>query len=113
MLKNDKAFVFLLSHRSKNRIFIKKVTVSRKLTTLGAVGFLFLAAITTASFGIARILRDTKFIETAQNASVFNRIAAQPPAQNDIIIEDQQQGADDVAINTGGPADDTELDGED
>jgi len=112
MQKNDKAYVFFLSRRSKNRIFIKRVAVS-KATSFSAVGLLFLAAIAASVFGISRILIDTNFVETAQNASVFNRIAAQTPPQNDLIVEDQQQpSSDEVTLNEGGPANDMEFDGE-
>jgi murein DD-endopeptidase MepM/ murein hydrolase activator NlpD len=112
MQKNDKAYAFLLSHSFKNRIYIKRVAVSKKFVNFGTVGFLFLVSITAFSFGLSRILSNTNFLETASNASVFNRLAAQPPIQNDIVIEQQQPATDEVAVNSGGPADDTELDGE-
>jgi murein DD-endopeptidase MepM/ murein hydrolase activator NlpD len=112
MQKNDKAYVFLLSHKNKNRIFIKRAAVSKKLVNFGAVGFLFFTVITALSFGLIRVISNTNFIETASNASVFNRLSAQPPVHNEIIIENQQP-ADEVALNAGGPADDNELDGED
>jgi murein DD-endopeptidase MepM/ murein hydrolase activator NlpD len=113
MQKNDKAYVFVLSHRSKKRIYIKRVAVSKKLTNFSAVGLLFLAAITASTFGISRILSNTNFAETAQNVSVLNRIAAQPPVQNEIVIENQQQPSrDEIALDEGGPANDMELDGE-
>ncbi|MBV9243085.1 MAG: M23 family metallopeptidase [Acidobacteria bacterium] len=114
MLKNDKAYVFFLTHRSKSRIFIKRVEIARRFVNFGAVACVLFAVIAATSFGITRILSNTAFAETAQNASIFNRIAAQPPAQNDIIIENQQQPSDEeIALNSGGPANDTELDGED
>ncbi|MFL6375079.1 MAG: M23 family metallopeptidase [Pyrinomonadaceae bacterium] len=113
MQKNDKAYVFLLSHRSKNRIYIKRVAVSKKLTNFSTVGLLFLAAISAATFGISHILSNINLAETAQNASVFNRIAAQPPVQDDFIVENQKQPPHvEIAINEGGPANDMELDGE-
>ena len=113
MQKNDKTYVFFLTRRSKNRIFIRRVSVSKRLTSFSAVGLLFLAAITASAFGISRVLSDANLIETAQTASVFNRIAAQTPPQNDIVIEDQRQPSnDEVALNEGGPANDMELDGE-
>ena len=113
MQKNDKAFVFFLSGRSKNRIYIKRVAVPKKATSFTALGILFLVAITAATFGITRILSNTNFIETAQNASIFNRIAAQTPPKDDLIVENQQQpSSDEIAINEGGPANDMELDGE-
>jgi murein DD-endopeptidase MepM/ murein hydrolase activator NlpD len=112
MQKNDKAYVFFLSHRSKNRIFIKRVAVSKKVTNFSAVGFLFLAAITASTFGLSRVLSNTNFLASAQNASVFNRIGAQTPP-NDLIAENQQRpSSDEIAVNEGGPANDMELDGE-
>src|SRR5690349_21295173 len=95
MQKNDKTYVFFLSRRSKNRIYIKRVAVSKKATSFSALGILFLVAITAATFGISRILSNTNFLDTARNASVFNRIAAQTPPQNDLIVEDQQQPSND------------------
>ena len=113
MQKNDKAYVFFLSRRSKNRIYIKRVAVSKKVTNFSAVGFLFLAVITASTFGISRVLSSTDLVNTAQNASVFNRIAAQTPPQNDLVIENQQQPSnDEIVLNEGGPANDMELDGE-
>ena len=113
MQKNDKAFVFFLSRRSKNRIYIKRVAVSKKASTFSALGILFLVAITAAGVGVSQLLITTNFIETAQNVSIFNRIAAQTPPQNDLIVENQQQPtSDEIALNEGGPANDMELDGE-
>ena len=113
MQKNDKTYVFLLSHRSKNRIYLKRVAVSKKITNFSTVGLLFLVAITASTFGISRILTGTSLAETAGNASIFNRIGAQTPVQNEIIIENEQQpSSDEIALNEGGPANDMELDGE-
>jgi murein DD-endopeptidase MepM/ murein hydrolase activator NlpD len=113
MQKNDKAYVFLLSHRTKTRIFIKRVEVAKRKTSFGAIACLLFAAFAAASFGITQVLSNTNFVETARNASVFNRIAAQTPVQNEVIIENQQQASDDdISLNAGGPANDMELDGE-
>jgi murein DD-endopeptidase MepM/ murein hydrolase activator NlpD len=112
MQKSDKAFVFLLKNTSKDRIYIKRVAVSKKGVNLSAVGLLFLVAVTAFSFGLNRLMANSMLIETAREGSVFTRLSAQAPVQNDFIIENQQQ-ADEVALNAGGPADDNELDGED
>ena len=114
MQKNDKTHVFLLKHSSKNRIYIKRVAVSKKAVNFSAVGFLFLVTASAVSFGLSRLIATTNLAETAQNISVFNRLSAQPPVQNEIVIENQQQPSEDeIALNAGGPANDTELDGED
>src|SRR3954466_15946762 len=108
MQKNDKTHVFLLKHSSKNRIYIKRVAVSKRGINFSAVGFLFLITATAVSFGLSRLLATTNLVETAQNISVFNRLSAQPPVQNEIIIENQQQPSEDeIALNAGGPANDT------
>lgn len=113
MQKNDKTFVFLLSHKTKNRIYLKRVEVAKRSMTFGAVACLLFAAIAATSFGITRIIANASLAETARNASVFTRIAAQSPVQNEIIIENQQQAStDEVEPNAGGPANDMELDGE-
>jgi len=114
MQKNDKTHVFLLKHSSKKGIYIKRVAVSKRGINFSAVGSLLLITATAVTFGLTRLIATTNIAETAQNLSFFNRLSAQPPVQNEIIIEDQQQPTEDeIALNSGGPANDTELDGED
>lgn len=114
MQKNDKTHVFLLKHSSKKGIYIKRVAVSKRGINLSAVGSLLLITATAVTFGLTRLVATTNLAETAQNLSFFSRLSAQPPVQNEIIIENQQQPTEDeIALNSGGPANDTELDGED
>ena len=63
MQKNDKSYAFLLSHKSKSRIYIKRFVVSKRLVHFGSLAIFLLIGITTLGFGISRIVTNPAFAE--------------------------------------------------
>lgn len=115
MLKNDKSYAFLLSRSSKSRIYIKRVTVSKNLVHFGSVSALLCLGITISSLAVTNILNNPAFIDKVSNASFLTKLAAEPnrTANNLDTTQEQLAVAEEPALNSGGPADNLELDGED
>lgn len=114
MQKNDKAYAFLLSHSNKNRIYIKRVAVSKGLLHFGSVGVLLSGGLAIAILGLSTILSNPAFAETAA-ASITTEIAAEPAqteSQQVESIDYSRPQADEFAFNSGGPEEDNEADGE-
>ncbi len=113
MQKNDKAYAFLLSHSSKNRIYIRRVAVSKSLLHLGSVGVLLVGGLATAAVGFGTLLSSPTFAETA-GTSVTTQISAEPakPEQQLETIDYSRPQAGEYAFNSGGPEESNEEDGE-
>src|SRR5262249_54868729 len=100
MLKNDKSYTFLLSHSSRNRIYIKRFAVSKSLVHFGSVGvFLFLCT-AILGVGIGRIVETPVFAEAVISTSQTELAVAQPVIEAEAIVP-----GSDVVANSGGPAD--------
>jgi murein DD-endopeptidase MepM/ murein hydrolase activator NlpD len=110
MQKNDKAYAFLLSHRTRSRIYFKRVEVSKHFLYFGSFGTLIILGITALSFGTFRILNNTALLEKVSHTSLLTQVAAEPK-QNEPILQ-EPSSANDFAFNSGGPEEDNELDGE-
>ncbi len=112
MQKNDKAYAFLLSHSSKDRIYIKRVAVSKRILHFGTVGLFLIAGISTLTFGLRTILSNPQIAETAAN-TLTTQIAAEPATTEQIeTIDYSRPQANELAFNSGGPEEDNEADGE-
>ncbi len=99
MQKNDKFYTFLLSHRTKNKIFIRRVSVPKGVLHLGAVGVFFVAGITVLGFGVSGMVRDTVFAKAVVENPATTQISAEPQ-QLDVV---ENTTAEDYAVNSGGP----------
>jgi len=112
MQKNDKAYAFLLSHSSKNRIYIKRVSVSKRFLHFGTVGLFLLAGVSTLTFGLRTILSNPAFAETAAS-TLTTQIAVLPvKAEKVETIDYSRPSANEFAINSGGPEENNQADGE-
>lgn len=109
MQKNDKCYTFLLSHRSKNRIYIKKVEVSKRFAHFGSLGIFFILGISVLTFGVAGLARNTVLAKTLSESSVLNKLSQEQPAKS---AETNQIPNESVAFNSGGPEESEELEGE-
>ena len=110
MQKNDKACAFLLSHRTRSRIYFKRVEVPKYALYSGAFGIFIILGITALSFGTFRILNNTSFLEKVSNSSLLTQVAAEPKQHE--AVQQEPSHANDFAFNSGGPEEDNELDGE-
>jgi len=114
MQKNDKAYAFLLSHSNKNRIYIRRVTVSKSLLHFGSVGVLLFGGLATVALGLGTLLSNPTFAETAAT-SVTTQIVAEPAKAEQQPVETidySRPQANEYAFNSGGPEEDNEADGE-
>ena len=112
MQKNDKFYTFLLSHRSKNKIHIRRFQVSKSLLHFGTMGIFLFAVITVLGLGIGSVLRHPAFAETLSAAAAQTQLKANPVPQAETIEYSRPAESSDIALNSGGPAD-NDVDGED
>ncbi|MBX3283375.1 MAG: M23 family metallopeptidase [Acidobacteria bacterium] len=100
MQKNDKYYTFLLKHSSKNRIFIKRVEISRKSVTLSSVSVLFFAGVSFFVLGIYGIVSNVsgKVDATQMSASVQTA-----PAETEHFDYSRPGDSKDFLRNSGGP----------
>lgn len=100
MQKNDKYYTFLLSQTSKNRIYIRRVEVSRNLLHFGSVGVFLLAGLAILSVGVTGIVRSTVL---AKSIDVFPAAAQMPVVTTEPAIDFDRPASSEVAANAGGP----------
>ncbi|MEQ1606582.1 MAG: M23 family metallopeptidase [Pyrinomonadaceae bacterium] len=119
MQKNDKSYTFLLAHSSKKKnIYIKRVAVRKSYLHFGTVGIFLLLGISALSIGMSGIVRNAAFAQSAATTSaITTQIAAQPEyvpaAQPETTDYTRPSTPTDLALNSGGPDDGAEVDGED
>ncbi|MFN0139400.1 MAG: M23 family metallopeptidase [Pyrinomonadaceae bacterium] len=112
MQKNDKAYAFLLSHSSKSRIYIRRLALPKRVVHFGIVSVFLCLGISSVSLVAAKLFDNPAFIETVSNTSILTKLSAEP-LKTEVEPQPQQHPApEDFAFNSGGPADDNELDGE-
>ena len=112
MLKNDKASSFLLTHSSKNRVYIKRIEVPGMSLQLGILGIFFLLGLTAMGVGASGLLRKADLQGMEINAALVTPVSAAPAAAALETIDYSRPAAGtDYSANSGGPEAD-ELDGE-
>ncbi|MCB1023238.1 MAG: M23 family metallopeptidase [Acidobacteria bacterium] len=123
MRKDNRYYTFLLSHTTKEKIYIRRLEISKKILHTSAASLVLTVGI--ASMGIFGLL-NTNGAElvaglntrssTARSADEGLK-AVSPISKNNSIDYSRPQGADDFALNSGGPSDykltTTETKGED
>jgi len=108
MHKDDRSYSFLLTHTTKTQIYIRRIEVSKKLIHSGVAGLIL-------TFGIISLSITSGFIQEATFAKSFTDtpVAAAltvKSTQNNSIAEsksinyDRPASAEDMTINSGGPA---------
>ena len=110
MQKNDKFYTFLFAHKyNKSQIYIKRVAVPKSYLNFGSLGIFLVIAAAAASVGIGRFVSSGSFAESVVQASVLTQISAQPLENVD---NTQPPAAIDYALNSGGPEENADVNGE-
>jgi len=105
MQKNDKFYTFLFKHSSKNRIYIRKIAISKSRVHFGSIGFLLLASISLLGLGINGMVNSDALaakLDTSDLAASTAVSQNQQPQQNDINYSRPGDAAD-MTANSGGP----------
>lgn len=108
MQKNDKAYAFLFSHSSRSRIYIKRVEISKSYLHFGSLGIL-LFAVMAGVIGIYTVT-NTSIVQAVSNSSLLAQISPRSAAAE--VVSPAPQPAPEVALNSGGPETENEVDGE-
>jgi murein DD-endopeptidase MepM/ murein hydrolase activator NlpD len=96
MQQNDKSYTFLLSHKSKSRIYITRVDLPKTYLHLSTVGLLLFLGLTSVTIGLSGFVKNRAFAQTVFQPTPPVQMA-EIPAQN--VAPDEQ------TANSGGPAD--------
>ena len=114
MQKNDKSYTFLLAHSSKSKIYIKRIAISKSYLHFGSIGIFLLVGITLAGLGLRGVVKNTVLAQTITSTAALTQIIPNvPAASTEPLINYSQPQASELAVNSGGPAEDNEQDGED
>ncbi len=108
MLKNDKSYTFLLSHSSKNRIYIKRVALRKSYLHLGAVALVLSIGVSAILLGVSGTIKTPVFAKTVDNlppAAQITAPLAQTTKQPEQIDYSRPQKPAELAFNSGGPED--------
>ena len=112
MQKNEKSYTFLLSQSSKSRIYIKRIEVSKSLLHFGSVGVFLVLGISVLAIGIGGVVKNTAFAETIAKSSTLSKLSAEPVRSEQSAVRSEPL-ASDYAIDTGGPEETDQANGED
>lgn len=114
MQKDGNSYTFLLSHSSRSKIYIKRVSVSKSYLHFGSIGLFLLVGITTFAIGISSLVRNTVFAESLAKMPALSRMAAVPAAgKEDGIDYSRPVESSELAFNSGGPENDDRADAND
>jgi murein DD-endopeptidase MepM/ murein hydrolase activator NlpD len=102
MQNNIKFYTFLLSHSSKNRIYIRRVSVSRNLLHFASVGIFLIIGVTMLGIGVTGVVRGTVLAKTNDPMPIAAQ-ASILPVQPEPQIDYDRPSASDVVVNAGGP----------
>lgn len=102
MLKNGKCITFLVSHKTKSRIFIRRIAISRRFVQNGMLGFAFVAGLLALGGGIVGV------VAGGSSVSFGSKTAAAARVQGRLILPEtadysRPEGSADLAVNSGGP----------
>jgi murein DD-endopeptidase MepM/ murein hydrolase activator NlpD len=115
MQKNDKSYTFLLSHSSKSKIYIKRISVSKSYVHFGTIGIFLFIGITLFGLGISGIVRNTVYAQslTTDNTAIMGLSAALTTKATEPIDYSRPPAASELAVNSGGPEEDSKIGDED
>ena len=112
MQKNDKYYTFLLSHKHKNTIHIRRFRVSRSFINVSSLAIFLTLGFSALVFGVGSLLRHPALAETLNAAVVQTHLAPGPIQQAETADYQRPAESLDISVNSGGPAD-NDIDGED
>ena len=103
MQKNDKFYTFLLSHNKKDRIYIRRVEVSKQFLHFGSVGIFLVVGISLMGIGVSGILRNSVLAKSIDEAAVTSQMtaSAKEPVKN--IDYSRPAQTEELAYRSGGP----------
>ena len=115
MQENGKSYTFLLSHSSQSGIYIKRIAVRKSYLHFGSLGVFGVLAFSLVTMGLSGILRSTAFAESLANAktTAIAKFTPAPAQSTELTSEPQSPAATEFAVNSGGPEEGNEVDGED
>ena len=105
MQKNDKYYTFLLSQNKKDRIYIRKVEISKQLLHFGSVGIFLFIGLSVLGLGVTGIVRNSvlaKSLDKVPVAAQMTDIKQTTPDDKNIDYSRPSQ-YDNLALNSGGP----------
>ncbi len=118
MQKNDRSYIFLLTHTTKTKIFIRRFEVSKKLFQTGIASLILSFVILTLGFtgfinsntfaknAKNEIIPQTESTLTAQQSKVS---ANNSKAEYQTINYERPAASEDFILNSGGPEDSFKL----
>jgi murein DD-endopeptidase MepM/ murein hydrolase activator NlpD len=115
MTNNDKFYTFLFSRSTRSRIYIKRVSFSKKYLRSTFLGFALIIGFTVLGIGFSNII-DLSLSGDARVASnLITTAAAQLPANpgREPIDYSRPDAVNSFAINSGGPENTEGMDAED
>ena len=112
MQKNDKFYTFLLSHKSKSGIYIKRFAISKRIVHFGSLGVFLLLGLSGLGIGVTGIVRNTVLAKNINEAPVLTQIAAVPQQAPEPVVAPKPNPTDAYAFNSGGPEENEQADGE-
>src|SRR3954470_17887389 len=98
MQKNDKFYTFLLSHRSKNKIYIRRFAVSRSSLHFGTVAIFLFAGFAALGFGVSSVVKNPAFAERLSAAVIQTRVQAAPAQLSENIEFQRPAESSDIAV---------------
>lgn len=111
MPKDNRYYTFLLSHTTKEKIYIRRLEISKKIlhtsvaSIMLALGFASIGLYSYSQgngFGLVAALSDN--VSVSESAPQV-MMAGKPVARNNAIDYSRPQSTDDYALNSGGPSD--------
>jgi len=113
MQKNDKFYTFLFAHKYNNsKIYIKRIALPKSHLHFGILSTLLLVAVAAAAIGVGKAVDTSAFAETFAKTSALTQLSAQPIENAENIEETQAAPATDYSLNSGGPEENAEDNGE-
>ena len=110
MHEDDRSYSFLLTHKTKTNIYIRRFEISKKLLHSGIASLILTFGI--ISLGSIGFIKATTFAKSETEIPIEATLASQTtqPTQNNSTTEsksinyDRPASSEDVIINSGGPA---------
>lgn len=107
MHKDAKSFSFLFTRRSKsnNKIFIRRVQISRSVLQNGLLSFALILGLSVLGLGVVGVLKlaDSGDVAGAATDTITTQAVTRVPVEQRVIDYSRPDGAAKMALNSGGP----------
>ena len=107
MQKDNRYYTFLLSHTTKEKIFIRRLEISKKLLHTSVASLILCLGLTSLGiFGFLQSNPNNFTVFAAENTATLQQpIPVEPIRERKAIDYSRPQSRDDFALNSGGPSD--------